>query len=244
MRQFCLNCNIPIIFLDFFSWGFKIIFMKIKRIILILVLLLLNRSLLAMPMSVIQPIPSPIAEKMRHYTWRPGCPVPISDLRYLRLPYWGFDHQAHQGVLIVNAKLAKQVVTIFVALYRHHFPIERMQPMYLFKGNDELAMEHNNTSSFNCRPVAGRTSGFSQHAYGMAIDINTRINPYIKGKVLLPKNAKPYINRKVLQAGMIGKDTYIYRLFMQHGWQWGGNWHSLKDYQHFQKPLPEYKKKG
>ena len=98
---------------------------------------------------------------------------------YLRLSYWGFDHQAHQGYrLLLNWR--NKPDSVFVALYRHHFPIERMQPMYLFKGNDELAMEHHNTVSFNCRPVAGR--GFSQHAYGTAIDINTRINPYIKGK--------------------------------------------------------------
>ena len=216
--------------------------MNIGRIILTAVVLLFNAPLFSVPMSVIKPISHDVAKKMQRYTWRPGCPVAISDLRYLRLPYWGFDHKAHQGILIVNAKLAQQVEAIFIALYQHHFPIERMQPMYLFKGNDELAMEHNNTSSFNCRPVAGRASGFSQHAYGTAIDINTRINPYIKGKVLLPRNAQVYVNRSVLRAGMIRKDTYIYHLFMHYNWQWGGNWHSLKDCQHFQKPLPEYKK--
>lgn len=191
----------------------------------------------------IKPIPPTVAKQMQRYTWRPGCPVPLSDLRYVEVSYWGFDNKTHSGVLIVNSVLAQQVRTIFQSLYVHRFPIERMQPMYLFKGDDEKSMEHNNTSSFNCRPVAGRHAGFSQHAYGTAIDINTLINPYIKGQVLLPKNARQYLNRTNLVKGMITKNTYIYKLFIRDGWQWGGNWHSLKDYQHFQKPLPKYKKK-
>ena len=136
--------------------------------------------------------------------------------------------------MIVNSELAQQVRAIFQSLYAHHFPIERMQPIYLFKGDDEKAMEHNNTSSFNYRLVAGRHSGFLQHAYGTAIDINTLINPYIKGQVLLPKNTKPYLKRTDLVKGMITKDTYIYKLFIRD------NWHSLKDYQHFQKLLAKY----
>lgn len=216
--------------------------MNIRRMLLVLVILYFNTPLFAAPLSAIQPIPHSVAQKMRKYTWHPGCPVPIRDLRYLHLPYWGFDGKTHHGILIVNAMLAKQVEKIFVDLYHHHFPIERMQPMYLFMGNYELAMEHNNTSSFNCRPVAGRSTGFSQHAYGTAIDINTLINPYIKGKVLLPKNAQHYVDRNTYHVGMIRRNTYIYRLFTRHGWEWGGNWHSLKDYQHFQKPLPKYKK--
>jgi len=183
----------------------------------------------------ISPIPANVEKLMRRYTWKPGCPVPLSRLRYLQLRYDGFDHKAHTGVLIVTAKLAKQVVTIFKRLYQHHFPIQSMLPAYRFKGNDETAMQANNTSGFDCRLLTGHKHEYSQHAYGRAIDINTRTNPYVKGHIIIPKNAKSFVNRKPDFPGKISHGDFVYKTFISRGWQWGGDWRSLKDYQHFEK---------
>jgi len=183
----------------------------------------------------ILPIPHSVQKLMKRYTWKSGCPVSLSRLRYLQLSYYGFDHKAHTGVLIVNAKLAKQVVAIFKTLYQHQFPIRRMEPAYLFKGNDETSMQINNTTAFDCRPITGYQHGYSQHAYGRAIDINTRTNPYVKGKIILPKNATLFVNRDHDFPGKISRGDFIYKAFTSRGWVWGGNWRSLKDYQHFEK---------
>ncbi|MGE3921289.1 MAG: M15 family metallopeptidase [Gammaproteobacteria bacterium] len=182
----------------------------------------------------ISTIPPWLFKLIQKYTWRDDCPVPVSDLRYVELNYWGLDNRSHQGALVIHYKLAEDVVIIFQDLFNHHFPIEKMQPIELFKGDDEKSMEANNTSAFNCRnKVSGPT--FSMHAYGFAIDINPKLNPYIAGKIVLPTNAYTYLNRQLNLPGMITRSTTIYNEFINRGWAWGGDWKSQKDYQHFEK---------
>lgn len=180
-------------------------------------------------------IPSSVQKYMKRFTWHTGCPIAIGELRYVHLSYWGFDNKAHQGVLIVNKALAKEVVSIFKILYLNKFPIARMEPMEVFKGNDNAALAANNTSAFNCREVTGQPGIFSQHSYGRAIDINGKINPYVKGNLVLPANGALFINRNKPYPGKITKNSLIYKVFTQHGWDWGGNWYDVQDYQHFEK---------
>lgn len=209
-------------------------------LLLLLPILFLTHSSIAknsMPKfeSSITSIPLSTQKIMEKYTWRPGCPVPLNDLAEIKLSYWGFDKKAHQGILIVNKMLAAEVVSIFKAAYYHKFPIERMEPMDKFNGNDDATMEVNNTSAFNCRAVTGKPGVFSQHSYGGAIDINTLINPYVKGEKILPPSGKKYADRTKSYPGKITKDSFIYNEFTKHGWDWGGNWNDLQDYQHFEK---------
>lgn len=182
-----------------------------------------------------QAIPAVVQNQMLKTTWHKGCPVPLSQLSYLKLSYWGFDHKPHMGTMIVNHALALQVIDIFKTLYAEKFPIKRMQPLYLYQGNDDASLAANNTANFNCRPIAGNTGVFSNHAYGRAIDINPVQNPYVKGKIILPPSGKNYLNRNHLKPGVIVADDKTYKAFINHGWTWGGAWHSLKDYQHFEK---------
>lgn len=181
-----------------------------------------------------------LAKKVTGVTYQPDCPVPLSQLRLLKLQYWGFDDRPHQGQLIVHHKLALEVVGLFSTLYKVHYPIERMQLMHQFKGNDELAMSLNNTSAFNCRAITGHQKKFSKHAYGVALDINPKINPYVKGKVVLPKNSQPFVDRSKPHKGIATSNSFIVKLFKRHGWQWGGDWQSLKDYQHFERVYTQY----
>lgn len=180
-------------------------------------------------------IPSTIQKRMKLYTWHEGCPLPLNDLRYVTLSYWGFDKKSHIGSLIVNKSLAKEVVQIFKSLYFQQFPIERMELMDAFKGNDDDAMAANNTSSFNCRDLTGQPGTFSQHSYGRAIDINTKINPYIDDSLILPPNGSKFVDRSKPYPGKIMKNSLIYKLFIKHGWDWAGNWYDVQDYQHFEK---------
>lgn len=214
-----------------------------KKILLFITAVLFINNGMAMSSSpsskgfsnTISSIPPKIEARMLKYTWHPGCPVSLRDLAYIQLSYWGFDHKTHQGSLIVNKELAHEVVAIFHSLYKHKFPIQRMELMDDFNGNDDAAMKVNNTSSFNCRAVTGKPGEFSQHSYGRAIDINTLINPYIKGKVVLPPDGSQFTDRKKPYPGKITKESLIYKEFIKHGWDWGGSWYDLKDYQHFEK---------
>ncbi|WP_191968203.1 M15 family metallopeptidase [Legionella longbeachae] len=185
--------------------------------------------------SSIRPIPKKIQRQMRQFTWRPGCPVTMKDLAYIRLSYWGFDNKKHMGSLIVNKELAYEVVAIFEALFNHKFPIQSMQLMDVFQGDDNASMRANNTSAFNCRPVTDRPGEYSQHSYGRAIDINPLINPYIKGKTIIPPQGALYAERTQPAPGKITKESLVYQEFIKHGWDWAGDWHDLQDYQHFEK---------
>ncbi|MFI4918287.1 MAG: M15 family metallopeptidase [Legionellales bacterium] len=168
-------------------------------------------------------------------TWHEGCPVPFNELRSITLSYWGFDNKPHLGRLIINQSVATEVVKIFKSLYHQHFPIKQMEPMDLFKGDDDLAVLANNTSSFNCRAVTGQPGVFSQHSYGQAIDINPLINPYVKNNRALTTASDKYVDRHLPFPGKITKDSQIYKVFIQNGWDWGGDWYDVQDYQHFEK---------
>lgn len=183
----------------------------------------------------IQPIPADVAAKMRGVTWHEGCPVALEDLAYLQLEYWGDDDVTHQGVLIVNKQLTHEVVLLFHELYQLHFPIHSMKPMYEFAGDDDASMAANNTSAFNCRQVTGQPGIYSQHSYGRAIDINPLWNPYVKSGKVLPPAGKAYVNRDEPLPGQITDTSQIYHLFKRRHWSWGGDWHDLQDYQHFEK---------
>ena len=169
---------------------------------------------------------------LRSRSWRPGCPVPIGDLRVAALRYWGFDGAVHGGRLVVNADVAADVVRVFRALFSARFPIRRMVPVDVYGASDERSMRADNTSGFNCRPVADG-SQWSQHAFGRAVDVDPLENPEVRGGVVDPPTARPYADRTLRAPGMIHSGDAATRAFAAIGWGWGGNWRSLKDYQHF-----------
>jgi hypothetical protein len=165
--------------------------------------------------------------------WHPGCPVPLSALRRVTLTYVGFDGRAHRGAIVVDAAVAAPVARAFGQLYAARFPIRRMVPIEAYRGSDFDSIEADNTSAFNCRNVAG-SSSWSQHAYGLAIDVNPCDNPYVSagGSIDNPPCRK-YGDRSRHDPGMIHKGDATVRAFTAIGWGWGGSWSGAKDYQHF-----------
>lgn len=159
----------------------------------------------------------------------------LNDLAYVRLTYWGFDDKTHMGSVIVHRELAQDILDIFAILYQHKFPIESMKLIDVFNDDDEASMAANNTSSYNYRKVTGHPGVYSQHSYGRAIDINPLQNPYVSGGVILPKLARDFSNRHHPSPGKITRNSLIYREFAKRGWDWGGNWYDVQDYQHFEK---------
>ena len=170
-------------------------------------------------------------------TWRPGCPVEPALLRRVHVDYIGFDGQTHRGELVVHEDLAQQVIAIFEQLLRLRYPIEKMSTVDHYSGaDDELSMEDNNTSAFNCRMIPGSTD-WSPHAYGRAIDLNPRLNPclYASG-YFEPRNAAAYLDRDRTDPGLLHTGDPAVHAFTDAGWRWGGEWAAPLDYQHFERP--------
>jgi D-alanyl-D-alanine carboxypeptidase len=168
------------------------------------------------------------------YSWRAGCPVAPSQLRRLRLAYWGFDRKARTGSLVVNADVVNDVLHVFARLYAARFPIRRLRPIDAYRGNDERSMAADNTSAFNCRyAVAPGPRRWSVHAYGEAIDVNPVENPYLEGGRVHPRAGAEYLNRSRVRRGMAVRGGLLVRAFAAVGWSWGGRWTGSPDYQHF-----------
>ena len=166
----------------------------------------------------------------------PALSTPESSLRLLEVVlarYWSFDNHMHEGQIVVRKDVVGDITTAFNAMEREHFPLASVVPVAdpRFHWDDNLSMEANNTSAFNYRKVVGDESRMSYHAYGLAIDINPLLNPYHKGDVVLPSGAR----YDVAQPGTIAADGFLVALFKKLGWKWGGDFETLKDYQHFEK---------
>ena len=187
--------------------------------------------------AIAKPLPEWVIKRMKRHSWREGCPVPLKRLTYIYLKHWGFDDKVHDGRLVVHQDVADNVVEIFRILFKQRFPIEKMKLIDDYKGSDDDSMADNNTSAFNCRSITGRPGVFSKHSYGLAIDINPLVNPYILNNTVLPPEGKMFVDRKLRAKGMIKKGDVVYQAFRKHGWTWGGDWFTTKDYQHFQTKL-------
>jgi hypothetical protein len=182
--------------------------------------------------ATIDPVPRSVVERS---TWRPRCPVSLEQLSYLTMTFWGFDHRAHTGEMIVNASVDEQIVGVFRGLYEARFPIEEMRVVTLEEQRAWRTAptgDTNVTSSFECRP-ATLGSSWSEHAYGLAIDINPFHNPYLRGDLVAPGLAGAYTNRDWRRPGMVLEGDVVTRAFDAIGWGWGGRWSSLKDWMHF-----------
>lgn len=172
------------------------------------------------------------AAQIEESTYQPGCPVPPEQLRYLTMNFWGFDDQPHTGDMIVHESVADDVIAVFHQLYDARYPIEEMRVTTQADLDAPASGDGNVTTAFVCRPVQG-SSTISQHAYGLAIDINPFHNPYKRGDIVLPELATHYLDRSLGAPGQILPDGVVVQAFASIGWSWGGNWQSLVDYHHF-----------
>ena len=169
-----------------------------------------------------------------HWSYRPGCPVPPSQLRLVQLSYWGFDGRPHTGALVVNASVVPAVEQIFGRLYARRFPIRSMEPVDAFHGSDDRSMAADNTSAFNCRyAVATGPKRWSAHSYGEAIDVDPLENPYLLSGRVYPPAGRPYLDRAHIRPGMAVAGGELVERLRGSGWQWGGRWTGSPDYQHF-----------
>jgi hypothetical protein len=150
------------------------------------------------------------------------------------MSFWGYDGRVHAGEMVVHADVSRDVVWVFRRLFEARFPIRRMRLVDEYEAVDDRSMAANNTSGFNCRWRAGSPGVWSEHAFGRAIDLNPLVNPYVTSSGFVdPSAGRPYVDRSRHDKGMIHDGDIVVRAFASIGWEWGGDWTSIKDYQHF-----------
>jgi hypothetical protein len=208
---------------------------------IITILSVLTSSIWAEYRSSISPITSEIKKRMiKGNSWREGCPIGLKDLRYLRIKHLNFNGEEQMGEMIVHKEISVEVTEIFKALYEIGYPIRKMRLVSDYKGSDWQSIESDNTSAFNCRKATG-SKKWSKHSYGKAIDINPIENPYISRKGYISHKASKIYKKRVHQKSIyedraiLLKDDKAVQIFKKYGWQWGGDWSGVKDYQHFSK---------
>lgn len=192
-------------------------------------------------------IPDSIFTLMQGRSYRKGCTVPRTELRYLRCLHVDAEGRTHHGEMVLHKSIAHEVLAIFRQLYEAHYPIERIRLVDHYGADDERSMTANNSSAFNFRFVSG-TRTVSKHGRGLAIDINPLYNPMVitktstlNGKkrtsiITEPAAGKRYADRGKKFPYKITRNDLCCRLFREAGFIWGGDWPKRKDYQHFEMP--------
>lgn len=183
-------------------------------------------------------IPDTIFALMQGKSFKEDCTIPRSDLRYLLCLHRDINGRAIVGEMVVNKKISSTVLDILHQLYKANYPIERMRLVDYWDADDERTMRDNNSSSFNFRFIS-HTTTVSKHGKGVAIDINTLYNPYHKilddgTEIIEPATGAPYLDRNKSFPYKIEKGDLCYKLFTENGFEWGGDWTTRKDYQHFE----------
>ena len=187
----------------------------------------------------ISEISDELFEKMQGKSYKEDCTVPREDLRYLHVLHVGFDGETHEGELVCNKFIAEDLLEIFKGLYESGYQIEKIRLVDEYDADDETAMRDDDSSCFNFRFIS-QTKKVSKHGAGLAVDINTLYNPYIKevdGRTIIePATAGEYADRSQDFPHKIDESDTAYKLFTEHGFIWGGSWTDRKDYQHFEIP--------
>ena len=180
-----------------------------------------------------------VFQRMRGKSYPQGCSIPRASLRYVKVLHYTPHGDIQLGELVCHQNISADIVSIFKQLFEARYPIERMTLIDDYDADDERSMTANNTSCFNYRVVAG-SKKLSKHSQGRAIDINPLYNPCVRlhtngTRAVTPKAGKEYANRNKRTPYGINRNDLCYRLFTAHGFIWGGNWRTVKDYQHFEK---------
>lgn len=164
--------------------------------------------------------------------------ITLDELYYVHILHYSFDGNPTEGELICNSHIAQDLVEIFHELYRNEYKLEKVLLIDEYNGDDTASMEDNNTSCF-C--YSAQEDGHApKHAQGLAVDINPLYNPYIAytrdgAEKITPAASSAYADRSAAFPYKIDENDLCYKLFIRHGFTWGGNWNDAKGYQHFQK---------
>jgi hypothetical protein len=190
--------------------------------------------------SSIEPLPVDVRAQLRHaHVWQPGCPVALSDLRLLTVTHRDFAGRPQTGQLVVNKRAAQPLARVFRKLYGLYFPIRHLALDDAYGPVAKRPADGDVSGSFECRRAASSpcsraatTNSWSNHAYGLAVDLNPVENPYVGCGQSRDPRARRYRDRSRHRRGMVHRR--VVAAFASVGWGWGGAWTgNTKDYMHF-----------
>ncbi|MEZ4402283.1 MAG: M15 family metallopeptidase [Kofleriaceae bacterium] len=175
-----------------------------------------------------------LAARMTGRSWRdvPAAP-PLAALAHLTVRHRTLTGGVADGELVVAAAAAAATVTLFGRLYAIGFPLRQLALVDAYDGDDARSMEADNSSALNVRTIAG-TSILSDHARGIAIDLNPVENPMVwrAPPRWVPAAGAAFLDRRVLRPGMIVRPGPVTAIFDELGWEWGGDWPQVADLHH------------
>lgn len=197
---------------------------------------------------IIQPMVSyhrDIMEQAEALAQNPQSPAPREVLEAQRLidvEHYGFDGAIHQGQIVAHESAVRDVERFFALARETRFPIEKVIPIShpTYHWDDEFSCVDNNSSGFNYRLKTGSKTELSNHARGLAFDINPVQNIYVR----FDKNLKEFFRfpptavYDPTASGTLTANHPLVALMKGLGWRWGGDWTPVNgpvDYQHFEK---------
>jgi poly-gamma-glutamate synthesis protein (capsule biosynthesis protein) len=181
-------------------------------------------------------VPDGVLARMHDRSWKPGdprCPAQGA-LAYVEVDHVAFDGSVGRGELVVARSIAADAIALFARLYAIGFPVRAMRLVDDHDADDGRSMAADNCSGFNFRVVAG-TDVLSQHAHGVAIDVNPVENPWVTPGRFVPAEGEPYLDRAHVRPGMIVRPGPVTAILDELGWEWGGDWRHASDYHHLVK---------
>lgn len=171
----------------------------------------------------------------------PNNPAPyqvVQNIIAVQVEYLNFDGLQQTGIIEIHKDLASDVRAFFQLALKVTFPIEKVvkssDPDYLW--DDDKLIEDNASSGFNYRYIKDTTRP-SLHGLGRAIDINTRLNPFIRYIDNETRVDPPGAQYKPNTPGTLTAKHPLVVFMKERGWEWGGDWareSGRTDYQHFQ----------
>jgi len=176
--------------------------------------------------------------RMHGRSWKEEarCP-PRAALARVTVRHLRLDGAVATGELVVARAIAVETAALFGRLYAIGFPLARIELVDAHDADDDRSMAADNTSAFNYRLIAG-TTVLSQHALGLAIDLNPVENPMIwpGGARFVPPAGAAFLDRGVVRPGMIVRPGPVTAIFDELGWEWGGDWRHVADLHHIAWP--------
>lgn len=189
-----------------------------------------------------------IFDRINNKSYITNDDISLKDLSYIKFLHYDFNNNVKVGELIVNKIILDRIINILRELFNNKYQINSFILVDNYFDNENVdrysidlkSIKYDNSYSFFYRKIY-KTNKLSNHAYGLAIDINPKENPYlpfVDGKSdfsnLTEEDIYYLNNRDKNIPHVITHDDLLYKLFIANGFSWGGDWIDTKDYQHFE----------
>lgn len=193
-------------------------------------------------------IDNSIYNRIKNKSYIENDEITLNDLIYIKFLHYDFNDNVKVGEIIVNKKIKERIINILKELFNNKYQINSfcLVDSYFDSDDEERynidlkSVKYDNSYSFFYRKIY-KTDKLSNHAYGLAVDINPKENPYLPfrdGKLdysnLTEEDIYYLENRDKNIPHVITHDDLVYKLFIKNGFTWGGDWINTKDYQHFE----------